>query len=125
MTEAEWLAGESASAMLETFRTGRSDARKLRLFAAACARLYWDKMSAASRRWVELAEEVAEKSLGEEDFLGERRKAHARAGKSGKISAALASDVPCRGRRAPRCCRGWCVTSSATRSGPCASSAPG
>jgi hypothetical protein len=93
MTEAEWLAGHSARAMLQIFWTGRSDARKLRLFAVACARLYWDKLSGPSRRWVELAEEVAEKGLHEGHVLDERRKAHARAERSGKITTALASDV--------------------------------
>jgi hypothetical protein len=93
MTEQEWLAGTSARAMLEHFWQRPSDARKLRLFAVACARLYWDKMSRALRRCVELAEEVAEKGLGERHFIEERRKAHARAGKSGKIGTALASDV--------------------------------
>src|SRR5262249_2263575 len=90
---AEWLAGHSAKAMLETFWRGPADERKLRLFAVACARLYWDKLSRASRQWVELAEEVAEKGLGQEHFIEERRKAHTRPGKSGKRGVGLACNA--------------------------------
>src|SRR5262249_40337207 len=92
MTEAEWLAGENANQMIQFFWNRPHSARKLRLLSVACCRLYWEKVPEEGRRWVELAEEVAEKGLGGDSFLDQRREAHSRAQPVAKKSLELAAE---------------------------------
>ncbi|MFO0822034.1 MAG: hypothetical protein U0792_02770 [Gemmataceae bacterium] len=60
MTETEWLECDDPSKMLEFLR-GKGSERKLRLFAAACTRCFWDHLvMEPSRRAVEVAEQFAD-----------------------------------------------------------------
>jgi hypothetical protein len=60
VTEAEWLASTDTTPMLEFLKRRGSD-RKLRLFACACCRLVWDRLTdPCSRRAVEVAERYAD-----------------------------------------------------------------
>jgi hypothetical protein len=60
MTEAEWLACEDSGTML-AFLRGPARDRKLRLFAAACARLVWNQISEPKwRKAVEIGEQFAD-----------------------------------------------------------------
>src|SRR4051794_33865241 len=60
MTEAEWLASEDPQPMLAFVRE-RIGERKARLFACACCRRVWDRLShERSRRAVEVAERFAD-----------------------------------------------------------------
>ena len=60
MTEDEWLASDDPGKMLE-FLWGKATDRKLRLFAVACCRQVWSRIThPASREAVNLAEKFAE-----------------------------------------------------------------
>jgi hypothetical protein len=58
MTEAQWLAATDPKGML-TYLRFRCGARKLRLFAAACARSRWDHLEMRFRKDIEEAERLA------------------------------------------------------------------
>jgi hypothetical protein len=74
MTEGEWLAATEPWRML-LFVQAKTDARRLRLFAAACCRRVWTRLSdARSRAAVELAERAAEEAV-EESVLAAAREA--------------------------------------------------
>jgi hypothetical protein len=61
VTEAEWLACASPYKMLHGPLQGRASARKLRLWACACARRVWRLMpDERSRRAIEVAERYAD-----------------------------------------------------------------
>jgi hypothetical protein len=62
MTEDQWPVCPQPESMLKLLR-GRASDRKLRLFACACSRRVWPRLSPDERRAVELAEEVAEGRL--------------------------------------------------------------
>jgi hypothetical protein len=67
MTEAEWLACVETMPMLEFLRDKISD-RKLRLFGVACARRVWPLLADdRSRRAIEVAEQLAEGLVNEEE----------------------------------------------------------
>jgi len=59
MTEAEWLACEDPTPMLE-FLQGQVSERKLRLFAVACSRRIWKLLANEPRQWIEVAEQYAD-----------------------------------------------------------------
>ena len=60
MTEAEWLAREYPKPMVECLTRGES-VRKHRLFAVACCRRIWPLLtSVLGRKWVEMAERLAD-----------------------------------------------------------------
>ncbi len=60
MTEAEWLACEDPTPMLDFLR-GKTSDRKLRLFACACCRRVWDLLlRKQSRTAIEIAESQAD-----------------------------------------------------------------
>lgn len=60
MTEAEWLACEDSTALLDSLPTGVSD-RQFRLFACACVRRVWHLLAdERSQRAVETAERYAD-----------------------------------------------------------------
>jgi sugar phosphate isomerase/epimerase len=72
MTEADWLACDDPSDMLD-FLGGSASERKLRLFATACCRAVWHLLpDKRSRRAVEVAERYAD------ELAGERERATAR-----------------------------------------------
>jgi hypothetical protein len=64
VTEAEWLAGTETHPMVEVVRNSASE-RKLRLFAAACARRVWHLLvHEACRKAVEVGERFADGLAG-------------------------------------------------------------
>jgi hypothetical protein len=69
VTEAEWLACQSAWDMLRSLRFQVSG-RKLRLFACACCRVLWPEMQdQRSRRAVEVAERYADGLVSPRELL--------------------------------------------------------
>jgi len=65
MTESDWVSSSDLEAMLRFVRH-RASPRKLRLFACACCRLYWDLLPHDKcREAVELGEQYADDSLDE------------------------------------------------------------
>jgi hypothetical protein len=72
MNEVEWLAGIDPAAML-TYLEGKVSDRKLRLFACACVRRYWNRLRwPAPREAVATAERYAEGQASDAE-LEERR----------------------------------------------------
>jgi hypothetical protein len=70
MTEAEWLAATDPMRML-AFIQSETSARKLRLFAVACCRRIWPRITDdRSRRAVETAERYADGLAGEDELRG-------------------------------------------------------
>jgi hypothetical protein len=70
MTEAEWLNAADAGPMLE-FLEDRASDRKLRLFAAACCRRIWDRITdGRSRAAVETCESGIEQAPAERALAG-------------------------------------------------------
>jgi hypothetical protein len=71
--EASWLACTNPDALL-TYVLARADARKLRLYACACARRVWDLLRFdASRHAIENAERHADGLVGEAELLAAER----------------------------------------------------
>jgi hypothetical protein len=70
MTEAEWAFCIDPVLMLESLREGgmASEARKLRLFAAACCRRAWHLLDAGGRATVEVSERFADGSASQEEL---------------------------------------------------------
>jgi hypothetical protein len=60
MTEAEWLGCEDPTPMLAFLRR-KAGARKMRLFACACCRRFWELAPDVCRGLIELAERYADK----------------------------------------------------------------
>jgi hypothetical protein len=61
MTEEEWLESTNCQELL-AYLKGKASPRKLRLFACACARRYWDELpDKRSRRAVEISERYADR----------------------------------------------------------------
>jgi hypothetical protein len=88
MTEAEWKACPDPQTLLEFLR-GRVSDRKLRLFAAACCRRVWHRLSdARCRQAVEVAEEYADGLAGVDDL--------ASSGKSARDAWKLPADAAAR-----------------------------
>jgi hypothetical protein len=71
MTEAAWLACTDPEEMLSSLRGTASD-RKLRLFAAACRRI-WDWFADSGRRAIEVAERYADGLAELEEVMTVRR----------------------------------------------------
>lgn len=70
MTEAEWLAANDPTPMLEFLR-GKASERKLRLFMVACARLLWERVPPGEmREAVEAAERAADGVPWEDELKG-------------------------------------------------------
>ena len=68
MTEQEWMGSGDPNAMLTRIR-GKASDRKLRLFACACVRQIWDKLTdPRSRNAVEVAERYAEGRATDEEL---------------------------------------------------------
>lgn len=89
MIEAEWNACTDSEPMLEFLRDKATD-RKLRLFAVACCRLFWESFTyARSRRAVEAAEHHADSVLSEEERASAQRASIIRV-RSGKYTAGAA-----------------------------------
>jgi hypothetical protein len=68
MTEAEWLAATDQGAILQLLH-GRASERKLRLFACACCRRNWDRLTDdRSRQAVEAAERHADGAATDDEL---------------------------------------------------------
>lgn len=101
MTEKEWLNAKEMRALREWWRSrkGRDKyARKERLFACACARLWWDHLTdERSRRAVEAAEKFADGLIAKTTLARTRAPAtaaaHARKGRTPKRGYSLESSV--------------------------------
>ena len=79
MNEVEWLTGPNPAAML-AYLEGQVSDRKLRLFACACVRRYWDRLRwPVPRETVALAEQLAEGQAGDVDLEQARQNAEASA----------------------------------------------
>jgi hypothetical protein len=78
MTEREWLECTDPQKMLKHLRGKVSD-RRLRLFACACVRLAWEKLSSSSQRTLELAELIADQGVGRRDWNAALREVTAEA----------------------------------------------
>ncbi len=88
MTEQEWLTSADARAMLAHLGpVDRADQRKLRLFACACCRQLWDRLSPEGQALVETAERRAD---GHSTESSRTREALARANISDLSAAAAA-----------------------------------
>src|SRR5688572_30016744 len=75
MKEAEWCACENVFMMLHP-RGKKLSNRKLRLFAVACCRRIWDRLTTErQKKAVELAERFAEGEITREQFRRSRRAA--------------------------------------------------
>jgi hypothetical protein len=72
MTEGEWLDCADPAPMLEFLWANASD-RKLRLFAAACSRRDWGRISAPGRAAVEVAEAFAGGLAGPKELRAARQ----------------------------------------------------
>ena len=72
MTEAEWLCSADPCGMLVSLRVKPSD-RKCRLYAAACCRQAWHRLSDwRCQRAVEMAELVADDRVAEDELAKAR-----------------------------------------------------
>ena len=79
MTEAEWLACTNPSPML-AFLRGKVSDRRLRLFAVACCRLFWDVLPIeATRAAIETNELFADQRVSESELSRARSVAHSAA----------------------------------------------
>jgi len=84
MTEVEWLACEDPEQMLEFLRDKASD-RKLRLFAVACCRRIWHKMTdERTRTAVTIAEQFAEGIVQPDILSAAQAEAHAAGDEDGE-----------------------------------------
>ena len=73
MTEEEWLRCEDPREMLEYLR-GKTSDRKLRLFAVACCRCVWQRLSEkSSRPAVEVAERYCDQLAEEHDLVSSQQ----------------------------------------------------
>ncbi|AMV24987.1 hypothetical protein VT84_11350 [Gemmata sp. SH-PL17] len=76
MTEAEWLACEEPARMLPRVQQ-RASNRKLRLFAVACCRLFWDEFPIeVTRSAIEINERLADGRATEAELRAARNAAH-------------------------------------------------
>jgi hypothetical protein len=90
MTEAEWLAGENPTPMLELLR-GKVSNRRLRLFAVACCRHVWEWLLGYSREAVEVAERYADKQATRAEMFQAHRGVH----KDFKLTEGLDGAMAC------------------------------
>jgi len=95
MTEAEWLACTDPAPMLE-FLWGNAGDRKLRLFAAACSRRGWGRISAPGRAAVEVAEAFADGLAGPEELRAARQACKFAGGDAAWYAAASRAAVAAR-----------------------------
>jgi hypothetical protein len=76
MNEEMWRACEDPEAMLEFLR-GKASERKLRLFAVACCRLFWDSLNiGATRQSIEIIERYADNQATEAELSRAQKAAH-------------------------------------------------
>ncbi len=87
MNELEWLTADNPEAMLD-YLEGKASDRKLRLFAFACVRRYWQHLRFASARAaVETAERYAEGQATDAELEQAREQAEMAAMDPGLFSA--------------------------------------
>jgi hypothetical protein len=68
MTEDDWNYSTEPQEMLEALRaSGRATERRLRLFACACVRRFWDELDETKRRAVHAVERYADGLLSQDD----------------------------------------------------------
>ena len=75
MTAGEWRACTDPAAML-AFARPRASARRLRLFACACARRVWDRLDPPGRWAVKAAEHFADRTATTEELAAAHTSAH-------------------------------------------------
>ena len=76
MTEAEWLACDDPTPMLEFLRAKASD-RKLRLFAVGCCRRIWDRLTDdRGRLAVSISERYADGMATEQELIEAAERVH-------------------------------------------------
>ena len=71
MTEQEWLECQDPQPMLEFLRA-KVNERKLRLFACACCRGFWDRLSERDRHVVQVVERFIEGEASEQELATAR-----------------------------------------------------
>jgi hypothetical protein len=92
-TEQEWLISCNPALMLDFLGSGRSD-RKLRLFASACCRQVWDRLTNPYLRLaVEAAEDFADGEITEDDLTCARAAAWSATNRAGHAMAAARAAV--------------------------------
>lgn len=96
MTEAEWQSSSDPQAMLAFLGNRQENARKLRLFAAACSRRVWDDIDALGRAAVEVAESFADGLLGPLELRAARLACKGAGGQAAWYAAATSPAVAAR-----------------------------
>jgi hypothetical protein len=95
VTEADWLACDDPTPMLEYLR-GKASDRKLRLFAVACSHRAWDRLDDLGRAAVAVAEQYADGLAGPGELRAARLVCRSAGAGAAWYAAASAASVAAR-----------------------------